>query len=420
MKYNLFIMNTKLKIGTIILLVSVFVIGGLIILNKRKPQVQRFSTISFPNLEIQWFRVSPDGKWLLIAALDGSNAVSFTYRIEGGQEAKLQAVPSAPPNHFTISNDGKALTLYQVDGALAYFERKSEGDKMWGLSSKLAPEPYFMKKIWNNFSLLSSHGLGIEKEAKPYWFPSLQGFDPNQEITYTEQPIEQGHIAFISASPFNRWLWVVDKDGQNLQRLVSVQNVEVRTGHKPFAWSVDGKRLFYEVSATDTGDEAIWVFEVSKETKSLLVDSAYYPVVSSDGKWLAYRKPPYRETIEIMDLETKEIIGRTSGRYSINWSPDGLYLVILDSKDKYPALIQFFRSFPFVLEIPKQNYFIKIVSRDGKTTTVLPMPIYEERLPDWSYVDRWGGQDIQWSKDGKRVFFPYELDKIGFAIISDE
>ncbi|MDP8240485.1 MAG: hypothetical protein P9X24_15445 [Candidatus Hatepunaea meridiana] len=140
-------------------------------------------------------------------------------------------------------------------------------------------------------------------------------------------------------------LWTFDPMEGELRSVGDMDKGSFRKGD----WHPDGERIFhtrwvpvdtvwdyqYERDLVVDGEE-LFVMDLNNEYIERLTDdkeSQSEPVVSPDGKWLAYT---YREglwNIKVMNLETREekFVTKKGGRYP-HWAPDSEHIVYISVK----------------------------------------------------------------------------------------
>jgi TolB protein len=176
-------------------------------------------------------------------------------------------------------------------------------------------------------------------------------------------------FVFVSTRTGASCLWKMDSDGRNIVQLT-------RGGSETLPQiSPDGKFVVYQSFATGAG--GVWKVPLEGGEPAQIIQRAFHPVISPDGKLLAVTKnrtdPPsyYFEIIPVTggpSIKQSDYPVTDIG-VSPTWSPDGRGLVYLDSREGVGNLwLQ-----PIASGKPKQltnftseRIFGFVWSRDGK------------------------------------------------------
>jgi Tol biopolymer transport system component len=123
----------------------------------------------------------------------------------------------------------------------------------------------------------------------------------------------------------------------------------------PYSWADSGRLLIFQqgldYTRRRTVDPRSSVYTLNRETKAttLLLDNAFQPALSPDGRWMAYtslesRDAPAGETLRMQEViyvrpfpnvqQSRSQISTTNGGTSPLWSPDGkeLFFVSRDGE----------------------------------------------------------------------------------------
>lgn len=156
---------------------------------------------------------------------------------------------------------------------------------------------------------------GPEREMHPHWSPTGDW------------------ISFLRMGEGGSDIWLVRPDGSGLRQLTSTQAREFHP-----KWAPDGRTLYYDTGTgggqwiekidIDTGDRTVVVAEIADR-------SASAPIVSPDGRWLAYSLSPGKgvpSELRLVELATGEghtLVTAEEGGFTgaPAWLPDGSGLV---------------------------------------------------------------------------------------------
>ena len=171
-------------------------------------------------------------------------------------------------------------------------------------------------------------------------------------ISVTAEGMEVGYISFTSNRRGNYDIYIIDRHGENLQRLIGGRANEVHA-----RWSPNGRFLAY-ASDENTAFHDIYVMDMRNKQRWRLTDhpaNDTTPTWSPDGKWIAFisnRSGKYR--IYRMDIEGEKLSQLTRGGddWGPSWSPDGkwiafntlqpdkfIYLSVMSSNGRKPKLL---------------------------------------------------------------------------------
>jgi Tol biopolymer transport system component len=159
--------------------------------------------------------------------------------------------------------------------------------------------------------------------------------------------IAAGQLAFVIQPPattgangtpdFGSDLYAAPRSGGQLKLLVkhSAPGEFVRSP----AWLPDGRQLFFDVRGVDSSgqpDLRIERLDLSTGARQRYLEGAIFPVISPDGRSLAFVRvdaATSHEDIQVIDLETQattSLLGPQSSKLMISslaWSPDGSRLI---------------------------------------------------------------------------------------------
>ena len=192
-------------------------------------------------------------------------------------------------------------------------------------------------------------------------------------ISVTAEGMEVGYISFTSNRRGNYDIYIIDRHGENLQRLIGGRANEVHA-----RWSPNGRFLAY-ASDENTAFHDIYVMDMRNKQRWRLTDhpaNDTTPTWSPDGKWIAFisnRSGKYR--IYRMDIEGEKLSQLTKGGddWGPSWSPDGKWIA-------------------FNTLQPDKFVYLSVMSSDGRKPKLLAKAGE-------------GGRYTGWSPDSKRLAF---------------
>ena len=182
-----------------------------------------------------------------------------------------------------------------------------------------------------------------------------------------------GYITFSSNRSGNYDIYMIDRHGEDLQKLIGGRANEVHA-----RWSPNGRFLAY-ASDENAAFHDIYVMDMRNKRRWRLTDhpaNDTTPTWSPDGKWIAFisnRSGKYR--IYRMDIEGEKLSQLTKGGddWGPSWSPDGKWIA-------------------FNTLQPDKFVYLSVMSSDGRKPKLL------------SKAGE-GGRYTGWSPDSKRLAF---------------
>ena len=182
-----------------------------------------------------------------------------------------------------------------------------------------------------------------------------------------------GYITFSSNRSGNYDIYMIDRHGEDLQKLIGGRANEVHA-----RWSPNGRFLAY-ASDENAAFHDIYVMDMRNKRRWRLTDhpaNDTTPTWSPDGKWIAFisnRSGKYR--IYRMDIEGEKLSQLTKGGddWGPSWSPDGKWIA-------------------FNTLQPDKFVYLSVMSSDGRKPKLLAKAGE-------------GGRNTGWSPDSKRLAF---------------
>ncbi len=182
-----------------------------------------------------------------------------------------------------------------------------------------------------------------------------------------------GYITFSSNRSGNYDIYMIDRHGEDLQKLIGGRANEVHA-----RWSPNGRFLAY-ASNENADFHDIYVMDMRNKQRWRLTDhpaNDTTPTWSPDGKWIAFisnRSGKYR--IYRMDIEGEKLSQLTKGGddWGPSWSPDGKWIA-------------------FNTLQPDKFVYLSVMSSDGRKPKLLAKAGE-------------GGRYTGWSPDSKRLAF---------------
>jgi len=144
--------------------------------------------------------------------------------------------------------------------------------------------------------------------------------------------------------------------------------------------------------------------ELKEKSGKSLLGSNYGIKWSPDGRYLAYMKMKDKADnpmpLTIMDLETGEerkLADNLRIATSPCWAPDGKSILVV-GRDINQARSKDYKGGLYIVDV-----------KTGQTAEILLLSDYEYNLP---YDDAFPLSDIEWSADGKSIFFLFFMDRL--------
>lgn len=177
------------------------------------------------------------------------------------------------------------------------------------------------------------------------------------------------------------------------------------SGLRAPSWSPDGATLAYY--STDSGSQDIWLVDAGGVAPPRQLtrgaaeadDSRFSPRWSPDGRWLAYisnRADWWHDDVWLVDVasgEAYQVSASLMASSSPVWSPDGRSIVLMGTaKDEY-----WYEDLAYLYRID--------LDLSGTVPGVVREAPIEMQVYATDAIMRF---DPFWSKDGERIYFPYQ------------
>ena len=252
--------------------------------------------------------------------------------------------------------------------------------------------------------------------------------------TFAEPGMAASRVAFTMLQNGVKELFVVDSDGENLQRLTNLSDVVLSP-----AWSPDGRRIAYS-SPSESGDWQISEFDLTTR-RTRRVQSApnvdyYTPTYHPDGETIAFSMIDKTAPSPLADVATyslgrdccrRSLTQRSRDNLSPTFSPDGRYIAfnsnrlgdavpqifVMPSEGGSPELIS-----PYGFD--RQGYYTSpdwspfgdLVAFHGRVNRNGPFHILVARMGERARLTQltWEGnnEDPSWAPDGRHLVFKGE------------
>ena len=184
-------------------------------------------------------------------------------------------------------------------------------------------------------------------------------------ISFTAEGMEVGYISFTSNRRGNYDIYMIDRHGENLQRLIGGSADEVHARWSPngrfLAYASNENAAFYDIYVMDMRNKRRWQL-----TNHPANDTT--PTWSPDGQWVAFvsnRNGEYR--IYRTDIEGEKLSQLTKGGEDCcpSWSPDGKWIA-------------------FNTLQPDKFVYLSVMSPDGRKPRKLMRSAERGRHTAWS------------------------------------
>jgi Tol biopolymer transport system component len=255
----------------------------------------------------------------------------------------------------------------------------------------------------------------FELSGSPVAIAENVGYHP---VTYQAlfSVSDTGTIAYRDASPGAELVWF-DRSGKRLS------NAAPPAEYNSLCMTLDGKRIVYELADLATGSIDLWTLDVTTSVTTQLTFAGsveFYPVCSPSGTEMVFAalKPTspnlFRQSI-LAPGEATLVLETPAPKIPTDWSRDGRVLIYATLNRKTGFDIE---SFPFggqprvLVATPAEEHSGKL-SPDGRWLAYTSnengrSEIYVQPMPPsgskW-LISRGGGENPQWSADGRQLYF---------------
>ena len=265
-------------------------------------------------------RWSPDGKQLAFVSSRGDKAQVFLLPI---------AAPGGEARQLTSMENGAHRPSWSPDGGrIAFLAPASAEERAGEESDEDAPTDPIDK-------LESKHRKERKAEDELYrWDPRTMWRIPyRQGTSYVDERYDQVYV--VEAA---------DSSDVKPKRLT-----DINAAYSQPQWSADGASIFTSRTTLLEGDEpwrSMNIYRLdatSGEEESLTAGefSAYAPLPSPDGKWLAYERQqigatdlPTRLVVMALDGGVERVVNEALDREAVDWawSPDNVLALTVESE----------------------------------------------------------------------------------------
>jgi TolB protein len=248
---------------------------------------------------------------------------------------------------------------------------------------------------------------------------------------FAEPGMAASRVAFTMLQNGVKELYVVDSDGENLQRLTNLSDVVLSP-----AWSPDGRRIAYS-APSETGDWQISEYDLTarrtRRVQSTPNVDFFTPAYHPDGETFAFSMIDKNVSNQFIDVATynisreccrRSLTQRARDNLSPTFSPDGRYLAfnsnrlgdavpqifVMPSDGGSPELIS-----PYGFD--RQGYYTSpdwspfgdLVAFHGRVSRSGPFHILVARMGERARLTQltWEGnnEDPSWAPDGRHLVF---------------
>lgn len=273
-------------------------------------------------LVLQNYPIIETGKIVFFSDRDGNNEI-YSMKYDGTDVTRLTNNPSEDLSPVWSPDGSKIVFHSNRDGQFEIYQMNADGSGQTPITS--------MTHCYD-----------------PQWSP------------------DGSRITFYTRQSNNNIINTMDPDGTNLLQVTD----PAVSGYSPY-WSPDGLRIAFFSARTTPG---IYVIDADGTDQSLLLaggDIAYF-AWSPDGKRLALSKtvaPMYNIDLFVYDIitgTTTRLTNTTLNHNSVNWSPEGRYLIFNSNRDDI------------------NNFEIISMTSDGNNITNLTNNPAGDSVPDWT------------------------------------
>ena len=324
---------------------------------------------------------------LMISATESFAQLDLNYQVPDKAILELADAPSTPA--VRINDAGNKIILLQRNKYKSIVELSEKELRLGGL--RINPKTNISSR--ERFSTGISIQLVGKQKAQP-----VTGLPTEGRYSNFKWSPDESKMAFTNTTQEGVELWVLDVTKFEAKKL-SNRLLNANLG-RPFTWS-NNKELLVKVLPKD---------------KQALIDVATSvpsgPTVSvNDGKKAQNRtyqdllknkndefnfEQLVRSELYMIDVDGKEKLWKTTAMYnSVQFSPDGNYILISAIKKPFSYLVPYYR-------FPSSNI---VYDRSGKEIkNILEVPLIED-LPQGFMAVRTGKRSLQWRDDKPATLF---------------
>lgn len=222
----------------------------------------------------------------------------------------------------------------------------------------------------SNIFVMNSDGSDLKRlthdggiESYPTWSPD------GRQITYERA--------------FRGWnIWVMNADGANRQNLTRDEAIDFRKAPWDYtpSWHPDGDRIAFQRFIRETEETAIYVVRIDDGHIEKLVENAFSPRFSPDGRWIAFLANNNQLWVANADGTNPRQLSREGEVELGGWSPDSRQILYWQLGGPLDPQVLFIMTVDPVL--------------DGKQE----VPKKQIRMPVWF-------GDATFGADGKSILF---------------
>ena len=152
-----------------------------------------------------------------------------------------------------------------------------------------------------------------------------------QETAPTFSP-NGGTIAYVRRSGGDADIWLMRRNGSGKRALIEGEQDELQPSFFP-----SGRSLVYTVFDGER-DWMVYSVRTNGTSKRRQVGDASYPVVSPNGRWLAYSQAGHGGGIRLRNLRSDKVLRLTTGSaHGLDFSPGGRRLLFVGQRACRPG-----------------------------------------------------------------------------------
>ncbi len=182
----------------------------------------------------------------------------------------------------------------------------------------------FVSDRSGNLDLWLKHrGPGLQPPDRQLTFHSAEDNSP------TLSP-KGDRVAFISHRSDPRGdIYVMDLGGKGQadpEKQEGIRLTEIGFSEEDPEWSPDERFIYFTSTHPESGNRGIYKVDVKTRVKTLVIENAVYPAISSDGKYLAYVSSDQNRDLWVLDLaggSRVQITASPAIEVSPAWSKNG-------------------------------------------------------------------------------------------------